>query len=151
MVGAYRSFLAEASFCKCLSRKPCHARRDPLFLGTNRLRSALPYNLLCHVAQLRPVATQFAKMCSKAPPGNEVPLPATFAAFLNARRPRGTPVGAAETHAPAAPACAPLWMAAQRTRMCSGGWYCASSSPRPSARTAGATSTIATGRRRWVA
>ena len=52
-------------------------------------------------------------MCSK---GNGVPLLATFAAFFLARRPRGTPAGAAETHAHAAPVSARFWMAALRTR-----------------------------------
>ena len=70
-------------------------------------------------------------MCSK---GNGVPLLATFAAFFFARRPRGTPAGAAETHAPAAPASAPLWQlrcaGAPRSREC----CCARSRPRPSAR-----------------
>ena len=69
-----------------------------------------------------------------APSGNGVPLLATFAAFFFARRPRGTPAGAAETHAPAAPASAPLWAAALRGCAAQPRLLRRRSRPRPSAR-----------------
>ena len=62
-----------------------------------------------------------------------VPLLATFAAFFFARRPRGTPAGAAETHAPAAPASARLWAAALRGCAAQPRVLLRPSRPRPSA------------------
>ena len=84
-------------------------------------------------------------MCSK---GNGVPLLATFAAFFFARRPRGTPAGAAETHAPAAPASAPLWAAALRGCAAQPRVLLRPQQTTAECATAGATSTNATGRRR---
>ena len=87
-------------------------------------------------------------MCSK---GNGVPLLATFAAFFFARRPRGTPAGAAETHAPAAPASAPLWAAALRGCAAQPRVLLRPQQTTAECATAGATSTNATGRRRLAA
>ena len=77
-----------------------------------------------------------------------VPLLATFAAFFFARRPRGTPAGAAETHAPAAPASAPLWAAAPRGCAAQPRVLLRPQQTTAECATAGATSTNATGRRR---
>ena len=83
-----------------------------------------------------------------APPGNGVPLLATFAAFFFPRRPRGTPAGAAETHAPAAPASAPFWAAALRGCAAQPRVLLRPQQTTAECATAGATSTTATGRRR---
>ena len=76
-----------------------------------------------------------------------VPLLATFAAFFFARRPRGTPAGAAETHVPAAPASAPLWAAALRGCAAQPTVLLRPQQTTAECATAGATSTNATGRR----
>ena len=76
-----------------------------------------------------------------------VPLLATFAAFFFARRPRGTPAGAAETHAPAAPASARLWAAALRGCAAQPRVLLRPQQTTAECATAGATSTNATGRR----
>ena len=73
------------------------------------------------------------KWAQSAPAGIGVPLPATFAAPLKACRPRGTPAGAAETHAPAAPASARLWAAALRGCAAQPRVLLRPSRPRPSA------------------
>ena len=100
---------------------------------------------LHHCSLLVPTVQHHAQ---SAPPGNGVPLLATFAAFFFARRPRGTPAGAAETHAPAAPASAPLWAAALRGCAAQPRVLLRPQQTTAECATAGATSTNATGRRR---